>query len=90
MDGTLSFYDKTWNDYKCGFNNGLDKNLWLGNDNINILSIKDSNVHMRIDMWGDRAPNSTVANGYWWQEHTNFIVSFIINMMLRPKFFVFS
>uniref|UniRef100_A0A914W1D1 Fibrinogen C-terminal domain-containing protein n=1 Tax=Plectus sambesii TaxID=2011161 RepID=A0A914W1D1_9BILA len=74
-DNDMLLYDYyTWNQYKTGFNNGFEDTLWLGNDIIHVLSTKDSNVELRIDLWGNRKPGSSNRNGHWWEKYTNFYI----------------
>ena len=67
------FYNRTWMEYKLGFDNGLENSLWLGNDKIHLLSTKDTTVELRIDIWGDRWTNTTAPNGYWFDKYTFFV-----------------
>ena len=54
VDDSLEFYNNTWQQYKVGFNNGIENgNLWLGNDRIHVMSSR-SNVTLRIEINGDR------------------------------------
>ena len=57
VDNSSEFYNNTWNEYKNGFNNGLNRNLWLGNDRIHVMSSR-SNVTLRVEINGDRWPNN--------------------------------
>jgi hypothetical protein len=58
VDDSLEFYNNTWQQYKNGFNNGLENgNLWLGNDRIHVMS--RSNVTLRVEINGDRYHNNS-------------------------------
>ena len=73
LDDSTRFWDRPWTEYKNGFNtNQLTGNYWLGLDRIHILSKKDANVTLRIDLIGNRCtvcePWSNLRNPYWFQE----------------------
>jgi hypothetical protein len=73
-DGSLEFWNNIWNDYKVGFNNGLDRNIWLGNDRIHVMS--QWNVTLRVEIYGDRLINSPNPNIYVYNTY-NFSVNTI-------------
>uniref|UniRef100_A0A914VSR8 Fibrinogen C-terminal domain-containing protein n=1 Tax=Plectus sambesii TaxID=2011161 RepID=A0A914VSR8_9BILA len=72
--GSLEFWNQTWQEYKIGFNNGLQHNYWLGLDRIHSLTTKDGpNVTLRIDIFHNRCPPNLCGlgydpNGYWHSE----------------------
>lgn len=83
VDHGLVFWNKSWIEYKDGFGNGMDRDYWLGLDRLHMLTNKDENVTLRIDIWGDRcileqtiSKNSELRNcsqtenGYWFREWT--------------------
>jgi hypothetical protein len=77
VDASLEFYNNTWNDYKVGFNNGIESgNLWLGNDRIHVMSTQ-SNVILRVEIYGNRYPNNTNSNIYLYSTY-----NFSVNTML--------
>ena len=58
-------------------NNGIDNgNLWLGNDRIHVMSSR-WNVTLRIEINGDRYPNSPNPNIYLYGTY-NFSVNTIL------------
>jgi len=76
VDDSLEFYNNTWQQYKVGFNNGIDNgNLWLGNDRIHVMS-SQLNVTLRVEINGDRYPNNPNPNIYLYGKY-NFSVNTI-------------
>uniref|UniRef100_A0A914UXB2 Fibrinogen C-terminal domain-containing protein n=1 Tax=Plectus sambesii TaxID=2011161 RepID=A0A914UXB2_9BILA len=62
VDDSLMFLNKTRKEYKDGFNVQSTSWLgWLGLENVHILSTKDDNVTLRIDLW-------TFDQTYLWGE----------------------
>lgn len=81
LDGTESFWDRKWSDYKNGFGDATG-NYWMGNELIHKLSTKDSSVSLKIEMNKDGTPGSAWANQFWWNDYDQFQVS--------PLSFLFS
>ncbi len=72
-------WKNTWQQYKNGFNNGLENgSLWLGNDRINVMSSR-WNVILRIEINGDRSPNNPNQNIYLYGTY-NFSVTMILTL----------
>jgi hypothetical protein len=70
----FTFWSYYWNDYKVGFNYGLESgSLWLGNDRIHVLS--QSIVTLRVEINGDRLTNN--SNLYLYGKY-NFSVNTIL------------
>uniref|UniRef100_A0A914WPQ2 Fibrinogen C-terminal domain-containing protein n=1 Tax=Plectus sambesii TaxID=2011161 RepID=A0A914WPQ2_9BILA len=74
-DNTTSFWDRTWAEYKNGFGNINQNNSWLGLDRLHVLSTKNPNVTLRIELHGNRCPmyycyRSGVVDpaAWWWAE----------------------
>ena len=76
VDDSLEFWNNTWNEYKIGFNNGIENgNLWLGNDRIHVMSSR-TNVTLRVEINGDRKANNPNPSIYLYGTY-NFSVNTI-------------
>ncbi|CAJ0592992.1 unnamed protein product [Cylicocyclus nassatus] len=78
MIGDESFWDRTWDDYKDGFNTERltdNSNFWLGSELLHQLTAKDKDVTLRVEMMGDRTPGSSKASSSWFNEYTRFKVA---------------
>lgn len=54
-NGTISFHDKLWNDYRYGFGN-VSEEYWLGNDRLHeLLSRGDYVLRVHIEDWANNA-----------------------------------
>jgi hypothetical protein len=86
VDESLEFYDRSWRQYKEGFNNGLTNgNLWLGNDRIHVLSRlnnDNTDVVLRIEIFGDNIPNSAYRNIYLYGDYFFSVSRLILNRMM--------
>ncbi len=75
VDASLEFYYNAWQQYKNGFNDGITRNLWLGNDRIHVMSSR-WNVTLRIELYGNRYPYEDLPNLYLYGKY-NFSVNTI-------------
>ncbi|PAV60034.1 hypothetical protein WR25_18063 [Diploscapter pachys] len=66
VDGSYEFWDKSWAQYRDGFGDGIGdgKNYWLGLSKINLMTVKNAAVTLRIEMVGDGTPGAALPNGY--------------------------
>ncbi|XP_078695489.1 fibrinogen-like protein 1 [Branchiostoma floridae x Branchiostoma belcheri] len=58
QDGSVSFYNRTWEDYSRGFGN-LSGEFWLGNDNIHLLTNQGRymlNVKLEVSKYCTKSP----------------------------------
>uniref|UniRef100_A0A0N5BMJ0 Fibrinogen C-terminal domain-containing protein n=1 Tax=Strongyloides papillosus TaxID=174720 RepID=A0A0N5BMJ0_STREA len=63
---SMSFWNKTWNEYKNGFGNG-ETNFWLGNELISLFTNSFEKVEMLIQIRGDRLDkvDPMASSNYW-------------------------
>ena len=93
-DGSLVFWNQLWTAYKNGFNNGLQRNHWLGLNKIHALSTKDAHVTLRTDMWGNRCNNGgggctnppLYPNGYWFDERGFYVSNNLIFLKKKSMY----
>ena len=64
FNGTLSFFDRTWDEFKTGFGNIYD-NYWIGNERLYQLT-KDGRYKLRVVL---QAKNNNV---WYWADYDTF------------------
>uniref|UniRef100_A0AC35U5T8 Fibrinogen C-terminal domain-containing protein n=1 Tax=Rhabditophanes sp. KR3021 TaxID=114890 RepID=A0AC35U5T8_9BILA len=65
-DGTTSFYDKTWQEYKDGFGDlSGNYNFWLGNHAVSALTGSIGPFKLRVEINGDRNGTNTDKTVSW-------------------------
>uniref|UniRef100_A0A7E4UT68 Fibrinogen C-terminal domain-containing protein n=1 Tax=Panagrellus redivivus TaxID=6233 RepID=A0A7E4UT68_PANRE len=70
LNADLEFWNQNWQNYRNGFGvYGDQSNFWAGNELIHRLTTKNPKTILRIDLWGDRAPNSPHKDDYYWGEY---------------------
>ncbi|KAI6171585.1 hypothetical protein M3Y97_01032900 [Aphelenchoides bicaudatus] len=71
LNGKETFWNRLWDDYKNGFGVvGENETFWAGNDLIHLLSSQqDGNVTLRVELYGDRNPNSSNKDAFYWSDY---------------------
>ncbi|CAI2353587.1 unnamed protein product [Caenorhabditis sp. 36 PRJEB53466] len=74
IDDTETYWNRKWDEYKNGFGDtDVSANFWLGNEALHALT-SDANVTLRVEMYGDRTPNSQNATDFWFSHYFQFTI----------------
>ncbi|KAI6208831.1 hypothetical protein M3Y96_00156700 [Aphelenchoides besseyi] len=69
MNGKTLFWNRTWVEYRDGFGSiGMNSNFYIGN--LLIHQLTSRNATLRIELIGDRNPNSTAPDCFYFQEYS--------------------
>ncbi|PIC27793.1 hypothetical protein B9Z55_019940 [Caenorhabditis nigoni] len=74
LDDTESYWDRKWDEYKNGFGDiDENSNFWLGNEALYQLT-NNQKATLRVEMYGDRTPNSKNTTDFWFGHYFEFKV----------------